>query len=287
MARIHPSRRRPLTIQGATVARVTVLTVTAALFLLPFALLLRNAFMTTAELTAPEWHWLPSRWSLDTLRAVFTDPAVPFGRALLNSILVCLSHTVGVVVISGTAGYGLARFPVPYRRTITVLLTAPLLIPAALTFVPSFVMVSTLGWVSSLRGLVIPGLFQALATFLFRQYFLTFPRHLEEAAALDGLTPWGTFWRIVLPNSWGFVAAIAAITAIGSWNAFLWPLVIGQAPESWTVQVALSTYLTAQSVNLPALFTAATVAVLPMLVLFLALQRRIVHSVEHTGITGD
>ena len=158
---------------------------------------------------------------------------------------------------------------------------------AAVTFVPSFVLVSTLGWVSTLRGLIVPGLFQALATFLFRQFFLSFPKEIEEAAFIDGLGYWGTFWRVVVPNSAGFAAAIATITFIGSWNAFLWPLVIAQDQSAWTVQIALSTFLTAQSVNLSELFMAALVAILPLVLMFVFLQRWIVEGVERTGIGGD
>jgi multiple sugar transport system permease protein len=164
-------------------------------------------------------------------------------------------------------------------------IVATLLIPAAVTFVPSFVLVSTLGWVSSLRGLIIPGLFQAFATFLFRQYFLNFRRELEEAAQLDGMGYWGTFWRVIVPNSKSFVAAIGTITFIGSWNAFLWPLVIAPDQNSWTVQIALSTFLTAQTINLPRLFIAATIAILPLVVMFVFLQRWIVEGVERSGIS--
>ncbi|TCM45244.1 binding-protein-dependent transport system inner membrane component [Kribbella sp. VKM Ac-2568] len=146
-------------------------------------------------------------------------------------------------------------------------------------------LVSTLGWVSTLRGLIIPGLFQAFATFLFRQYFLNFPRALEEAAQLDGTGYWGTFWRVVVPNSKGFVAAIGTITFIGSWNAFLWPLVIAPDQNSWTVQIALSTFLTAQTINLPQLFLAAGIAILPLVVMFVFLQRWIVEGVERSGIS--
>ena len=163
-------------------------------------------------------------------------------------------------------------------------IVATLLIPAAVTFVPSFVLVSTLGWVSSLRGLIVPGLFQAFATFLFRQYFLGFPQELEDAARIDGLGYLGTFWRVVVPNSLGFVAAIGTITFIGSWNAFLWPLVIGQDQSSWTVQIALSTFLTQQTSNLHQLFIAAVISILPLLVMFLFLQRWIVQGVERSGI---
>ena len=140
-----------------------------------------------------------------------------------------------------------------------------LLIPAAVTFVPSFVLVSSLGWISTLRGLIIPGLFQAFATFLFRQYFLGFPKEIEEAARIDGLGYWGTFWRIVVPNSWAVRRGHRRPSpSSAAWNAFLWPLVIGQDQSSWTVQIALSTFLTAQTINLHELFVAAAVAILPL-----------------------
>jgi multiple sugar transport system permease protein len=160
------------------------------------------------------------------------------------------------------------------------------MIPAAVTFVPTFVVVSALGWVSDLRGLVVPGLFSAFTAFLFRQYFLNFPKELEEAARIDGLGHWGTFWRIVVPNSRGFFAALAVIAFLNSWNQFLWPLVIGQDQQSWTVQVTLSTFLTAQSLNIHELFLAAAVSVTPLVIVFVALQRFLVRGVAETGIKG-
>lgn len=270
-----------------SVARYAALIVAAVLFLIPFYLLVRNAFMTQAEIVAPEWNWVPAQWSLANLRELFADPAVPMARALLNSVLVSVVQTAGVLVVSALAGYGLGRIPYRWSNLVLGVITATLLIPAAVTFVPTFVLVSTLGWVSSLQGLIVPGLFQALATFLFRQFYLGFPKEIEEAAFIDGLGYWGTFWRIVVPNSLGFGAAIGTITFIGAWNAFLWPLVIAQDSSAWTVQVALSTFLTAQTINLPELFAAALVAILPMLAMFVVLQRWIVEGVERTGIAGD
>lgn len=267
--------------------RYAALAVLALVFLVPFYLLVRNALMSEPEITAPDWAWLPPSWRFSNLLDVFRDPAVPMGRALLNSVIIAVVQTVGVLVLSGMAGYGLARIPYRWSGLVFWLITATLLIPAAITFVPSFVLVSTLGWISTLRGLIIPGLFQALSTFLFRQFFLGFPKEIEEAAFLDGLSWWGTFWRVVVPNSLGFASAIGTITFIGSWNAFLWPLVIGRDAQSWTVQVALSTFLTAQSINLSALFAAALVGIIPLLLMFLLLQRWIVEGVERTGIGGE
>lgn len=267
--------------------RYAALAIGAILFLIPFYLLFRNALMTEAQITAPRWSFLPPTWEWRNLQILFDDPAVPMAKALFNSIAISVTQTVGVLIVSGLAGYGLARIPYRWSNAVFIIITGSLLIPAAVTFVPSFVLVSTLGWVSTLRGLIIPGLFQALATFLFRQFYLSFPKEIEEAAFIDGLGYWGTFWRIVVPNSAGFAAAIGTITFIGSWNAFLWPLVIAQDQEAWTVQIALSTFLTAQSVNLSELFMAAVVAIFPLLLMFLFLQRWIVEGVERTGIGGD
>jgi multiple sugar transport system permease protein len=271
----------------AATARYAALVLAAILFLLPFYLLLRNALMSERDLSSPDWHWLPPTWHPENFTAIFSDPALPLARSLVNSVAISVVQTAGVLVISGLAGYGLARIPYRWSTAVFYLITATLLIPAAVTFVPSFVVVSTLGWISTLRGLIIPGLFQALATFLFRQFFLGFPKEIEEAAFIDGLGYWGTFWRVVVPNSFGFAAAIGTITFIGSWNAFLWPLVIGREQTTWTVQIALSTFLTAQSVDLSHLFAAALVAIAPLLVMFLFLQRWIVEGVERTGMGGD
>jgi multiple sugar transport system permease protein len=269
---------------GAAI-RYVVLAVGAILFLLPFYLLVRNGLSTEQDITSPSWKLFPSSLQWTNITELFNDPAVPMVRSLINSLVIAVVQTIGVLAISGLAGYGLARIPFRYANAVFYFIVATLLIPAAVTFVPSFVLVSSLGWVSTLRGLIIPGLFQAFATFLFRQYFLNFPRELEEAAQLDGTGYWGTFWRVVVPNSKGFVAAIGTITFIGSWNAFLWPLVIAPDQNSWTVQIALSTFLTAQTINLPQLFIAATIAILPLVVMFVFLQRWIVEGVERSGIS--
>ena len=267
--------------------RYSALVASAVLFLIPFYLLIRNAFMTERELGSPDFHVLPEEWQTGNFSALFANPAIPMARSIANSLAISTTQTIGVLVISGLAGYGLARIPYRWSNVVFWIITDTLLIPAAVTFVPSFVLVSTLGWISSLQGLIVPGLFQALATFLFRQFFLSFPKEIEEAAMIDGLSYWGTFWRVVVPNSKGFAAAIGTITFIGSWNAFLWPLVIGRSQESWTVQVALSSFMTAQKADTALLFMAALVAILPLLLMFLFLQRWIVEGVERTGIAGD
>ena len=195
-------------------------------------------------------------------------------------------QTAGQLLICSMAGYGLARIPYRYATPIFYAILVTLMIPPAVTFIPSFIIVSQLRWVDTLQGIIVPVLFSGFTTFLFRQYFLAFPRSLEEAARVDGLGYFGAFWRVVVPNSGAFFAAIAVITFIASWNAFLWPLVIGQDSSMWTVQVALSTFLTAQTINLHELFLAAAVSIAPLVLVFVFLQRYLVQGVAETGIKG-
>ncbi len=279
MRRTRSARER-----SGSVLRYVVLVVGAVLFLTPFYLLVRNALSTDADITSPTWRVVPSHLRWGNVSQLFDDPAVPMWHSLVNSVVIAVAQTGGVLVLASLAGYGLARIPYRFANVVFVAVLGTLLIPAAVTFVPSFVLVSSLGWVSSLRGIIVPGLFQAFAAFLFRQYFLGFPADIEEAARIDGLGYWGAYWRIVVPNSKAIFAAIGTLTFIGSWNAFLWPLIIAQNPDSWTVQLSLSTFLTAQTVNLHELFVAATVSILPLLVVFICLQRFIVQGVERTGI---
>ena len=150
---------------------------------------------------------------------------------LRTSAVVSIVQTTGAVLIASMAGYGLARVPYRFANTVFYGILATLMIPAAVTFVPSFIIISEIGWLNSYKGLIVPGMFAAFAAFLFRQYFIGFPIELEEAARIDGLSTWGTYWRIVVPNSKGIFAAVASITFIASWNAFLWPLVVGRGPR--------------------------------------------------------
>jgi multiple sugar transport system permease protein len=269
-----------------TVVRYTVLVVAAALFLLPYYLILRNGLSSEQDITSPNWTFFPSSLHWENLGELFSDPSVPMAHALLNSGMIAIVQTVGQLLLGSMAGYGLARIPYRHANKIFYAVLVTLMIPSAVTFVPSFVLVSSLGWVSDLRGLIIPGLFSGFVAFLFRQFFLNFPVELEDAARVDGLSYWGTFWRIVVPNSLQFYAAIAVITFIAAWNAFLWPLVIGQDPSSWTVQVALSTFITAQTINLHEVFLGAAVSILPLVLVFLFLQRYLVEGVAQTGIKG-
>ncbi len=281
-------KRRRVTPGGvvATVLRYLALVISAVLFLLPFYLIVRNAMSVDTEITAPDWTLFPTQIHWENFRELFTDPAVNITRSLANSAIIAVLQTAGMLLLCSMAGYGLARIPYRWATPIFYSILVTLMIPPAVTFIPSFIIVSQLRWVDTLQGIIVPVLFSGFTTFLFRQYFLNFPRSLEEAARVDGLGYFGAYWRVVVPNSGAFFAAMAVITFIASWNAFLWPLVIGQDSSMWTVQVALSTFLTAQTINLHELFLAAAVSIAPLVLVFVFLQRYLVQGVAETGIKG-
>lgn len=268
------------------VLRYALLIILALIFVFPFYLMLRNGLATDKEITSPQWTIFPSKLHFENIQELFSDTEVPFMDGLINSAVIAVLQTAGQILISVLAGYGLARIPYRWSNVVFFLILLTLMIPFAVIYVPTYVIVSYLGWVSTLQGLVVPGLFSGFSTFLFRQFFLGFPHELEEAGRIDGLGHFGVFWRIVLPNSYGIIAALSVIAFITSWNSFLWPLVVGQNESAFTIQVVLSNFLNAQVLNLHELFMGAVIAILPLIVIFLILQRYIVEGYKQSGLKG-
>lgn len=269
------------------VLRYVLLIGLALLFLLPFYIMIRNALMTQEEITAFDtWQWFPTSFQWSNVRTLFADESINFARAMLNSAVLALLNLVFQTLFASMAGYALARIPFRGGNIVFYLILLTLMIPSAVTFIPTFLVVNSLGGIPSLWGIVVPGLFSAFGTFLFRQFYLDFPTEIEEAGRLDGNSYFGVYWKLLLPNSMGIMAALGVLSFIGSWNAFLWPLIAGYSADTRTVQVVLSGFLTAQTINLPALFAGAVVGALPLVIVFLLLQRLIVQGVRMSGIKG-
>ena len=261
-----------------------IATVLALIFLFPFYLMIRNALLTQPQISGLDWVWWPTDAQWENARTLFND--YPFGTGLRNSAIIAIVNLVFQTLFASMAAYGLARMPVRGKDFVFYLILLTLMIPSAVTFVPTYVVISQLGWINTVQGIFVPGLFSAFAVFIFRQFYLDFPKELEDAGRLDGLSYFGVFRSLVLPNSWGVMAALGALSFINSWNAFLWPLVVGQTPNSWTVQIVLSTLITGQVINLPVMFMGALIAIAPLVLIFLILQRYIVQGVTMSGIKG-
>lgn len=266
--------------------RYGLLILLSLIFVFPFYLMLRNGLATDKEITSPHWTIFPSTLHFENIQELFSDPEVPFLDGLINSAMIASLQTACQIAVSAFAGYGLARIPYRWSKQVFFAVLLTLMIPSAVLYVPTYVIVSYFGWVNTLQGLVVPGVFAGFTTFLFRQFFLSFPRELEEAGRIDGLSHIGIFLRVVVPNSYGIIAALSVITFISSWNSFLWPLVIGQDQSAFTIQVVLSNFLNAQVLNLHELFMGAIIATLPLIVIFLLLQRYIAEGYKQSGLKG-
>jgi len=258
----------------------------AFIYLIPFYIIARNALMTKPEISSFDWILWPAEAQWDNVVNLFNDPLAPMATGLKNSAIIAFFQVTGQLLVTSFAAYGLARIKYRWADQVFYLILIALMVPPAAIFVQMFLVVDRLGWVSSYPGLIVPGIFNVFNLFIFRQFFLDFPPELEEAGKVDGLGYFGIFWRIVVPNSTGVFIALGTIGLIKSWNAFLWPLVVGQSKDTWTVQVVLSTFLTAQTINLPALFMGAAIGILPMILIFFLVQRYLVQGVSTTGLKG-
>lgn len=264
----------------------TLLIFLAILFLIPFYVVVRNALMTDVEITQFDWLWFSKAPQWGNFVELFADPFVPLANGFKNSAFISVTVLVLQTGIACMAGYALARIPYRHRNKVFAAILSTMMIPANALFVPTFAVVAKLGWINTYQGLIVPGLFSAFNTFMFRQHFLDFPSDLEDAGRVDGLGYFGIFWRIALPNSWPIIMALGSLTLVNSYNSFLWPLVIGQTRDSWTVQVNLAVFLTAQVIRLHEIFAGALVGSLPMLVVFFIMQRYIAEGITRTGIKG-
>lgn len=208
-----------------------------------------------------------------------------FPRYFFNSTLVAVVVTVGSVLFSAMVGYALTKIDFPGRKPLFALVMATLMVPGMVTFVPLFVLVANLDLINTYAALVLPFLAAPFGVFLMRQFMLDIPDELIDAARVDGAGELRTFFQVVLPQTRPALATLGILTFLGSWNNFLWPLVAVQSADMYTLPVALALYSTGQNtVRYGLLVAGATVVVLPILAVFLALQRHVVQGISTTGL---
>jgi multiple sugar transport system permease protein len=273
-----PRRRRPLAVP-LHIALILGLVV----MVIPFVWMVLGSFKTTSELRQVPPTWIPENPTLEGYRDLFTR--LDFPRYFFNSTLVALVVTFGNLVFASMLGYALAKLEFPGKRVLLVLVLSTLMIPAFVTFMPLFVIVSNLGLANTHAALILPFLAGAFGVFLMRQYILGIPDELLDAARIDGAGEYTIFFRIVLPLCGPALATLAVLTFLTQWNSFLWPLVAATTENMYTLPVALALFANGQQEsNLALLLAGATVVVLPMIVLFFVMQRYVIQGVARTGI---
>jgi len=274
---------RPLTVQRLGSATLYLVLLLGALTMLTPLLWM---LVTSLKPLEDVFKWPPLGFQSRPVWSNYRDiwDAVPFGRYLANTFLVSLARTAGVLVTSSLAGYAFARLRFPGRDVIFLAYLGTIMVPGQVTMIPAFIIMRDLGWLDTYMALIIPGLFSPLATFLMRQYFLTLPRSLEDAAAIDGAGLFTAFRRIALPLAKPALATVAVFTFLTSWNDFLWPLIVTNSESVRVVSVGLTEFQNLYYTDWPLLMAASLVAVLPVLVLYVFAQRYFVAGIATTGI---
>lgn len=210
----------------------------------------------------------------------------PFTRWFTNTLVVTLASVAGNLILCSLAGYAFARIRFFGRNIVFVLILATLMIPFQVTVIPTFLIVRQLGLIDTLGALILPNLAGAFGIFMLRQFFLTLPIELEEAARIDGASRLGVLFKIVLPLSGPALATLAVITFLWTWNDFFWPLITIYSANKMTLQLGLATFQGAHQTNTNLLMAANVMSVLPMLLLFFAAQRYFIRGIATTGLKG-
>ncbi|MDM9380757.1 carbohydrate ABC transporter permease [Chlorogloeopsis sp. ULAP01] len=262
-----------------------VLTLYAIITLIPFLWALSASFKPLFEIVSGESNFLPKNFTFDNYKQIFLQEPL-FLRWLFNSVVIAVSVTVLNLLFNSMAGYALARLRFRGRHFWFLLILAVLAVPAQITLIPTFLILKVFGWLNSYQGMIIPSMVNATFIFMMRQFFINFPKELEEAAALDGLTPFGIFWRIVLPLAKPALAAQAVFVFMGSWNNFLLPVVILFDPEMFTLPLGLNSFKGQYISYWNYIMAASMVFTLPALAIYAFFNRYFIHSVTFTGGKG-
>ncbi|WP_232820228.1 carbohydrate ABC transporter permease [Brachybacterium sp. YJGR34] len=284
-----PLARRRRTRSPGSIALDSGLYVTLMLAVIvmafPVIWMLLSSFKTTAEVSAVPIQWLPENWNADNYAAVANS--IPIGRMFFNSVMITAVGTGLKVLLGLTCAYALVFVNIPFKNVAFLLVLFTLLIPGQITIIPNYTLIAGLDLTNTYVGIILPGVASAFATFLFRQQFMQLPISLLEAAELDGAGHLRRLFRIVVPISVPTIAAVTLVTIVGEWNEYLWPSLVAKSPELMTLPVGLTHLQDIEGVqNWGVLLAATTLLTLPILIVFMVLQRRLVAGLTAGAVTG-
>jgi multiple sugar transport system permease protein len=272
-------------ISGLKVLLYLLLTLYAIITLIPFLWALSASFKPLTEIVNGEPNFLPKNFTLDNYKQIFLQEPL-FWRWLFNSVAIAVSVTFLNLLLNSMAGYALARLHFVGKRFWFFLILAVLAVPAQITLIPTFLILKAIGWLNSYQGMIVPSMVNATFIFMMRQFFVNFPKELEEAAQLDGLNTFGIFRHIVLPLAKPALAAQAVFVFMGSWNNFLLPIVILFDPEMFTLPLGLNTFKGQYISYWNYIMAASMVFTLPALGIYAFFNRYFIQSVTFTGGKG-
>lgn len=261
-----------------------LLLVGALVTMLPFWVMVVTSLVSSEQVfQMPPTLW-PDVWRWENYGRLFAQ--VPMGRYVWNSVLVAGLTTVGYVVLASMAGYAFSRLRFPHKNLIFFVFLMTMMVPPQVNIVPLFFMMKQFHWLDTYAALVVPGLFGAFGVFMLRQWFNGLPRELEDAARMDGCNPWQIFWRVAFPLATPALAALAIFVFITTWNSFMWPLIVTHSDELRTLPVGIAALKGSfrDTTDWPVLMAAATLSIVPVVVVFLLGQRQFMQGILAGGV---
>ena len=261
-----------------------VLTITAVLLILPFTWMILTSLKLIDEIGADSW--LPEVCQWHNYRDVFTMKGILFGRWYWNTIFVSCWITFLQVFTSSLAAFSFSRLQWKGRDQVFFLYLATMMLPGLVMMVPNYQNMVLLGLVDSYTGLILPAAFSAFGTFMMRQFMMNIPKSLDEAAEIDGATKWQLFWDVVLPLARPALVTLTIFTFIGNYNNLFWPLVLMKTPDKYTLPIGMLSFQASQGQQTHLLMAAVTMSVIPMIVIFVLLQKQLVKGIMLGGVKG-
>lgn len=259
-----------------------VLLASVAVMLLPYYLMVVTSVKPIREIFTDPFTWIPSRLAWENYVDAWTH--APFARYFLNSTIISVVETLGVLVTSALAGYAFARMRFAGREVLFVLFLGTIMVPGEVQLVPNYITIARLGWLNTYNALIIPWLSSVFGIFFMRQFFSTIPQELQDAATIDGASHWTFLWRVVVPLSKPAFITVALLSFLGSWNALTWPLIVTNTPEMRPIMVGLLSFSNEWGTQPRLLMAAATFSAAPVLLLFFVLQRYFIQGIARAGM---
>lgn len=258
-----------------------ILGIGAILAVFPFIWMILTSFKTQTEAIRIPPQILPERWSLDAYEQVFS--MMPFGTIYWNTIVQSVVTTIGQVAICSFAGYAFARIDFPLKNVIFLLVMAILMVPGTIFIIPQYLIIQNLGLLNTITAIFLPNLFSAFGTFLLRQFYMGLPLELEEAARLDGCSHFRIFAQIMAPLTTSGMMALGILTFRFAWNNLMWPSIVNSSTNKMTLSAALQNMQGQYTTDFPALMAGAVMAIVPMIIVFLAFQKQFIEGIALTG----
>ena len=282
--RDRPFSRQNL-VQAVLGGYVPLVLATLVVFL-PLLWMVLSSFKQPGEIITMDLEILPEGLNLQNYQIAMTT--VPFGQFFLNSAIVTAAGASVKVVLAILTAYALVFVRFPFKNAIFMLILVALMVPPQVSILPNYILISGMGGKNTLWGIILPGLGTAFGTFLLRQHFLTLPNSILESAEIDGAGHWRRLWRIVVPISVPSIATVALVTIVSEWNEYIWPLIITDRPDTMTLPVGLTLLQNSESnaSGWGILMAGAVLVIVPILIVFAALQRYIVAGLTQGSVTG-